>query len=168
MNFSHEITLNGQIGPNGLPLNQDVVSSTRAGVELLNNLKLNDHFDVEIAASISSNNINDKEEDFQPILTPENLINFTLSYHQAGFSLDTFIRYQSKAYLNLSNTVSIDPYATLGMRASYTLNNREFRLQVYNVMDKQYLNSGLIDVNGRPKYFVGAPLNTSASVRVNF
>lgn len=168
MNFSNEITLNGQIGPNGLPLNQDVGSSTRAGIELLNNLKLNDHFDVEIAASISSNNITHKKEDFQPILTPENLINFTLGYHQAGFSLDTFIRYQSKAYLNLSNSVSIDPYATLGVRASYTLNNKEFRFQVNNVMDKQYLNSGLIDVNGLPKYFVGAPLNISTSVRVSF
>jgi len=168
MSFSHEITLNGQVGPNGLPLNQDIGSSTRAGIELLNNLKLNDQFDIEIAASVSKNSINDKGEDFHPILTPENIVNFTLSYHQPRFSLNTFLRYQSKAYLNLSNDATLDPYTTLGMRASYIMENKEFCLQVNNVMNKQYFNSGLIDVNGQPKYFVAAPFNLSASFRVSF
>jgi len=168
MDFSHEITLNGQVGPNGLPLNQDVGSSARTGIELLNNLKLSDQFDIEIAASVSKNNINNEHEDFHPILTPENILNFTLSYHQANFYLNTFFRYQSKAYLNLSNDASLDPYTTLGMQASCVIENKEFRLQLNNVMNKQYFNSGLIDVNGQPKYFVAAPFNISASVRVSF
>jgi len=168
MDFKNEIVLNGQFGPNGLALNQDVESSVRRGLELSGELHLNNSWSLSTSAAWSHNTIVDKGEEFEPILSPDWIVNQKITYQADSFELGLGLRLQSKSYLDFANTTRLGAYAVANLFLAYSWKNMKLRVYLNNLTDKQYFGNGLVDYDGTAKYFIAAPLNAGATIRLIF
>lgn len=168
MDFDNEITLNGNFGPNGLLLTQDVDRSVRQGVELDAEMRLIHNVKMILGMSYSDAFIRNNGVEFHPILTPESIINIGSEYSAKNFHLGVEYRYQSNSYINLSNTERIDSFYVVNTYAAYYYRDWELRLAANNLFNKEYYTSGSMDANNSPAYFVAQPLNFFISSKVKF
>ncbi|MEO1053155.1 MAG: TonB-dependent receptor [Bacteroidota bacterium] len=168
MSFDNEIVLNGQFGPNGLALNSNVESSTRQGVELSLRYAPLPRLVLENNASYNRSLIKQNDESFNPILTPQFIINQGITYNLRGFETGLNLRYQGASYIDFANENEIPDYALLDWRFAYHFNGLTFSFFVNNVTDTQYFNNGFVDFDGTNKFFVQAPRNYYAMLTYRF
>lgn len=168
MNFKKEITLSGSFGPNGLLLNQDVDSSERKGIETSFEWDLSSAIRWKNSATYMKAEIKDQQQSFHPVMTPEWVVFSTVEYTNRNLTAGLEARYQSDAWINLSNIEKVSGFALCNTYFRYSINDIEWKLSINNLFDKSYLTSGVINASGNSAYFVGAPVNYSLAVRVVF
>ncbi len=168
MNFRNEIVLNGQIGPNGLLLTNNVKRSYRTGVEFSASYQLGKSFTLSNNSSFNHSAIKEQETTFRPVLTPEWIINQEVTYRRDRWVLGLAGRYQSGSYIDFANTALLDGYFLLNARAQYSLQRYTFSLFANNVTNAHYYNNGATDGLGNVKYFVQAPANFYVAVKYSF
>ncbi len=168
MSFKNEIVLNGQLGPNGLPLTSEVNSSIRTGAELSLNYKLTDKLNLINNSAYSYNRIKEQNESFSPIVTPPVIINQEITYTSKSFLIGLSGRYQSSSFIDFANTARVNQYVIFNARTQYDVKHIQFAIFVYNITDTKYFNNGYVDTDGTKKYFVQSPTNFYTSVKYTF
>lgn len=159
MDFENEIVLNGQFGPNGLVLNDNVEQSTRMGLELELVAKPTSNIKLINQASFNRSRIKEQNETFQPILTPSVIINQDIIYSIGKIEVGFTGRYQSSSFIDFSNDNEIEGYFLLNGRLTYSHSKWTFTGILNNITNIQYFNNGYVDFDGTNKYFVQAPIN---------
>jgi iron complex outermembrane recepter protein len=96
MSFKNEIVLNGQLGPNGLALTNEVDKSYRTGAELSINYKVNDNIHLINNSSYNCSRIKEQKQAFAPILTPPVIINQEVTYSPKSYLIGLLARYQDR------------------------------------------------------------------------
>jgi len=168
MSFENEIVLNGQLGPNGLALTNEVDRSFRTGVELTANYKVNDQIRLINNSSYNYSQITEQKRSFTPILTPPVIINQEVTCSLKGFLLGFSGRYQGKSFINFANTARINQYVILNARVQYSIDRFQLSLFLNNITNTKYFNDGYVDTDGTKKYFVQSPANYYTSVKYTF
>lgn len=168
MVFDHEITLNGNFGPNGLQLNQDVDNSFREGIEFSTEIAISPMVSWSSSASWIHSQINHEDEKFKPVLTPEWIAHTAIDWDTRIFGYGLEARYQSGAYINLSNTESVSSQFLLNAYLKYQWSRSTLTLYINNLLNRDYVASGAMNANGDATYFVGAPINFLAQLRMGF
>lgn len=163
MDFRNEIVLNGQFGPNGLALTQNVDQSYRAGLEIEGQWKINKFLSLSHGSAFNTSQITQDSVKFAPILTPGVVLNQGLTFTWNKFSLSLDARYQGASWLDFANTEQLDGYFLLNARTSYQLGPVQLIFRVNNLTNAAYYNNGYVDFDLTPKYFLQAPLNFRAS-----
>jgi iron complex outermembrane receptor protein len=168
MSFRNEIVLNGQFGPNGLLLNENVERSYRSGLEVQATYRPRNWLTLVNASAYNYSRIEEQETDFHPILTPRLIVNQEFIVKQPVFETALSVRYQSGSYIDFANENTIDGYWLLNWRGSYTLNKWKFSLLINNLTNTRYFNHGYVDFDGTNKYFIQAPVNFYTMLSVTF
>lgn len=167
MSFNNEIVLNGQFGPNGLALNNNVERSIRAGLEVDASLKIKKWKFIN-ASSYNYSEIKEQSTTFTPILTPKLIVNQDIIYIFKRLETGISMRYQSGSYIDFSNDNKLDDYFLVNLRASYTMKNWKLSVLINNVLNTTYYNNGYVDFDGTNKYFIQAPTNLYANLTYTF
>ena len=169
MQFRNEIILNGQFGPNGLALTNNVSRSFRSGVEIESYLELGKHLRLSHQAAFNYSRIKadsgGTDANFCPILTPAFVAQQTLSYHRKVWQVGLDIRYQSEAYIDFANDNTLPAFWTIGLNGLYTWRKWTAGLRLNNLLNTRYYSNGYIDFNGENRYFVQSPLHFTASLQ---
>ncbi|WP_454802081.1 TonB-dependent receptor [Mucilaginibacter phyllosphaerae] len=168
MSFKNEIVLNGQLGPNGLALTNEVDRSYRTGAELSINYKVNDNIHLINNSSYNYSRIKEQTQTFTPILTPPVIINQEVTYSRKNYLIGLSARYQDRSFINFANSAQVDQYVILNARAQYNIKGFQFGVFVNNITNTKYLNNGYVDTDGTKKYFVQSPTNFYTSVKYTF
>ncbi|GAA3518135.1 TonB-dependent receptor [Aquimarina addita] len=168
MDFSNEIVLQGNFGPNGLALTNNVEESYRTGVEVNAVYSINHNFSLINNSSFNYIRIKEQSEVFSPILTPPVLINQELVYTHNNLVVGLSARYQDDSYMDFANTAAIDAYVLLNSRIQYALERYQFSVFVNNITNTTYFNNGYVDFDGTNKFFVQAPTNFHVAIQYSF
>ncbi len=169
MDFENEIVLNGNFGPNGLALTNNVEKSIRTGIETTINYKINQHFTLVNNSSFNYSQIKEQNETFTPILTPPIIINQEIIYSYKNFLLALLGKYQDASFIDFANTEQVNSYFLLNTRVQYSMSDKiQFRLFVNNITNQNYFNNGYVDFDGSNKYFVQSPTNFYVALQYNF
>lgn len=159
MDFSNELVLNGNYGPNGLALHGNVDQSYRSGIELDLYAHISSHVFVFNQSAFSRNMIKEDGVEFEPILTPEIVINQGLGYRYKALRTQVVLRYQSKAFIDFANDHTAPSFCTLDWQGIYSYKNIDVKLNVYNLCNQDIISSGYLNWDGTPLYFAQAPIN---------
>lgn len=159
MNFKNEIVLNGNFGPNALPLTSNVAQSYRSGIELSTSYKINKHIRISNNSSFNHSKIKESDITFVPILTPKWILNQEVSYTLNDWKFALNGRYQSSSYLNFSNNEKINSYFLANAKIYYVRPKYEVGLHFNNITNANYYNQGYVEADGTRKLFVQAPIN---------
>lgn len=117
--------------------------------------------------------------------TPMWMSGVALQYRHDGWSANLSAKYTGKRYSTLVNDESMDGYTLVSFDAGYRFLSTEWfknpsvKLNVYNLLDEEYLNlnagSGSLFTNraigaggSSPYYFVGAPTSVSVMLSTDF
>lgn len=168
MDFSNEIVLAGNFGPNGLALTNNVEQSIRTGIELSASYQLNKHITLTNNSSWNHSRIKEQSEKFSPILTPSLIINQEASYQYKNFTIGLTGRYQSESYMDFANSATLDDYFLLDGRMAYTIGDFKIAVFLNNITNAKFYNNGYVDFDGSNKYFVQAPTNFYAAFQYHF
>ncbi len=168
MNFENEILLNGQYGPNGLPLHSNVARSFRSGIEIDLKIKFNRNIIYQYSSSYSYNQISENDVEFYPILTPSLIVNQTIAYQNKKLHAGCNLKYQSESYIDFENSNKLPSFLTTDIFGIYKYKAFDFRLSVNNITNEQVISNGYIGIYGTPLYFVQAPINFTGGVTWNF
>jgi iron complex outermembrane receptor protein len=168
MKFANEIVLNGEYGPNGLPLHSNVAKSFRSGIEFDIDVPLTKNFGMSNNSNFSYNRIEEEHVTFQPVLTPNLMINQSVYFKLKSFYISLSGRYQKASYIDFANQYNIPEFYCLSSRISYTFGKITISLWLDNITNKKIYNQGYIGPNGNPIYFVQAPINYFTSIKWNF
>ncbi|MDO7875322.1 TonB-dependent receptor [Hymenobacter sp. ASUV-10] len=168
MNFSNEIVLNGKVGPNGLSLHSSAAESYRAGFELEARLDLTDKLALVNSSALSHNRIKEAGTAIQPVLTPTVIINQEVQYRRAKTFISLVGRYQGRSFVDYANTVTLPDFYTLGAQLSQEFGHLKLTLRGNNLTNRRYYQNGIIGGDGRPYYFLQAPVNYFASAAYSF
>jgi iron complex outermembrane receptor protein len=167
MDFKNEITLLGALGSNGLPLMTNVKKSYRSGLELDLKYQLTKNFSLSNSSSYSYCRILSDGKEYQPLYTPNFIINQGVEYRYNCFFIGMLAKYNSKSYINLDNTLSIPDYLILNANLGYRYKNYSIALQAINLTNHRYYTSGY--GIGTDKYlYVNAPLSGYITLKASF
>lgn len=167
MDFKNEITLLGALGSNGLPLMSNVSKSFRSGVELDLNYKLFKGFSITNTSNYSYCRIKGDGKEYQPLYTPNFIINQGLEYTYKGFNVGISAKYHSKSYINSDNTLYTPEFIVYNATLGYTHNHYSVELQGVNLTNTRYYTSGY--GVGTDRYlYVNAPLSGYITIKVAF
>lgn len=159
MKFNNEIVLNGQFGPNGLPLHSNVAKSTRNGLEINYGVKVLSSLVYKGNVMLSSNKIVEENVTIIPILSPSVLINQELSFNLKDITFELSSRYQHSSYIDFENTIKLPSFFETNFRLAYTLNDFVFRTGINNITNAKIFSNGYIGIDGSPLYFIQSPRN---------
>lgn len=165
MNFSDEIVLNGQFGPNGLALHSNVAKSYRRGMELAYTWSVFKTFVLRGNMSLSDNEIEQNNTSISPILSPNFILNQSVEYQHKALLLAAQLRYQSESFIDFENKHTLPEYTQVDTRAAYEYKNWRLTVGAKNIFDKQILANGSVGSDGSPLYFVSAPRNYFIALR---
>jgi len=168
MNFENEIVLNGQYGPNGLPLHSKVAQSYRSGIEIDLKIVFYRYLYYQNSASYSHNQISENDVEFSPILTPKVIVNQTLGYQNKKLHVGSNFKYQSESYIDFENSNKIPSFFTVDILGIYKYKAFDFRVSVNNIFNERVISNGYIGIYGTPLLFVQAPINFNGGVTWNF
>lgn len=167
MDFKNEITLLGALGSNGLPLMTNVSKSFRSGIELDLKYNLNKHLSITNSSNYAYCRIQGDEKEYQPLYTPNVIINQGVEYSTKGFNIGLIGRYQSSSYINSDNTANIPSFTTLNTTIGYTYKQYSLVIQGINITNSRYYTSGYSI--GTDKYlYVNAPLSGYITLKASF
>jgi iron complex outermembrane receptor protein len=159
MKFTDEITLTGYFGPTGLLLHSNVDNSFRSGIEVDMKWKIG-NFILANNSSVSNNKVKVEDKEFNPVLTPNMIINQDVSYKFGRFLLGVNGRYQGESYIDLANQYKLDDFFCLNGNFKVLLGRLiEIDLFVNNITNKKFYTNGLISMDGTPLYFRQSGIN---------
>lgn len=168
MDFKNEITLIGALGANGLPLMTNVENSFRSGIELDIQYKVNDKLSFDNNTSYSYNRITDNGNKFQPLYTPNLIINQVITYSPWKFlSVSVNAKYHSESYIDFGNEFVTPEFVVLGVNTTFTYQKLSFKLQVNNLTNQQYFTNGYA-IGDTRYFFMNAPTNVYGTLAFNF
>jgi len=168
MDFNNEITLNGQFGPTGLPLHENVDKSVRKGCELDLKYKFNFGMDFCFNSTYNISEIDQNGNVITQVLTPKWLVNSELDYKYKWFKVGISYRYQDWSYIDFANKYPISSFYTIGANAGIKFNWFELDIYLSNITNQKYLASGQLNYDGsHPLYFVGSPFNFFTTIKIN-
>ncbi len=109
----------------------------------------------------------------QPVLTPDHIGNFGLSYRHAatGLGVNGWINYVGRRWVDPSNRFSLGPYNTVNLSLDYLppdLPTWEASIRFLNVFDEEYLSAVSFDEQGAIGGHLGAPRSVLATVQYYF
>lgn len=165
MEFKNEIVLNGETGPNSIALHSNVAESKRSGIELDIAYDITKHFNISNNSSYSFNRIKENDIQFKPILSPSLIINQDISYNFKNLSVCLNGRYQSKSYLDFSNSIELPDFYTLNAIVSYKIKSFILSVRGNNLTNQKCFSNGTIGYNGDALYFLQAPVNFNISIK---
>lgn len=168
MRFRNEITLNGQIGPTGVPLHSSAAKSFRSGLEVDAWWRWANGLEWRNQSSVSHNRIKEAGVDLQPVLTPSLIINQELRMVQPRWQAGIGCRYQGKSYIDYANTIKLSDFFIVNADASWQFGKLTVFGVANNITNRVYFTNGLITASGAPGYFIQAPVNFYAGVRVKW
>lgn len=167
MDFSNELILSGAIGSNGQPIHTNAANSYRTGIELsaqyypIKGLRLVNN------SSYSVNHVHHNQSTLTHVLSPTWIVNQEVGYAIAGFDIGITMRYRSEMYFDLANQYRINPSLRFNISATYTYRNITAGIYLNNIFNEQSYSNGMMGAT-QPLYFVDAPRNIFADVRVRF
>ena len=175
LNFNNERVLNGEMGPNGLALTSNVEKSFRTGLEIFGEMKINEKIKLINNTSFNHSEIEEHDITFEPILTPNFILNQEIIYSVSNFNISMSARYQSASYMNFENTEKLDDYIVINGRIDYQKNDYIISCFINNISDNYYFNYGTLNndpydsiEDGSRTYFVQAPRNFFLSLKYMF
>jgi iron complex outermembrane recepter protein len=168
MRFRHEITLNGQIGPTGVPLHSSAARSYRSGIELDAAWKWENGIEWRNQSAASFNRIKEAGVDLHPVLTPGFISNQECRLVKKRWQAGVGVRYQGESYIDYANTVKLPDYFIVNADASWQVGRVTLYGVLNNITNRVYFTNGLIPASGVPGYFIQAPINFYAGVRVKW
>lgn len=166
MDFKNEITLLGALGSNGLPLMTNVSKSFRSGFEVSLNYKVTKWLSLTNNSNYSYCRIQGDGYEYQPLYTPNFVVNQGLEYSHKGLVVGLLGKYHSQSYINSDNTLTTPEFVILNANIGYTYKNYSLLLQVINLTNKQYYTSGYAVGTDR-YFFVNAPLSGYVTLKVS-
>lgn len=167
MDFKNEIALLGALGSNGLPLMTNVSKSFRSGLELDLNYKLNRYLSITNSSNYSYCRIQNGSKEYQPLYTPNLIINQGISLENKGLRLSLLSKYHSESYINPDNTLTTPQFIIFNANISYTYKNYNLSVQCVNLTNKKYYTSGYVVGTDR-YFFVNAPLSGYINLKATF
>lgn len=167
MQFKNEIVLNGAYGPNSLPLHSNVFMSFRSGMELDFGIEYKKfYYSNTIGASI--NRIFESGVEFQPVLSPNFIMNQTLGYMNKHWNGGLRMKYQSKSFIDLDNVNTTPSFYSLDMFVGYDTGNIFIGININNFTNQRIITSGYTGIYGEGLYFIQSTTNYTASLRWKF
>lgn len=163
MRFDDELTLAGQLGPNGLPLTQGVESSFRRGLEFEGDL-VHSAWRLALSASLSEGEIREQGEVFSHLYLPRWVLQPSLRYDFGNWFGYVEIRYQSAAYIDFANANTLPGHVMSNLKLGYEVSEFSFVLHVNNVTNEKYFGNATVDFMGDNRYFVAAPRNMALTM----
>ena len=167
MDFKNEITLIGALGSNGLPLMTNVDNSFRSGVELDYVYKFNNYLNYGGNANYSYNRITDGDKTYQPLFTPNLIVNQRLSVKHKGFGLGLSAKYHSESFIDQENTAVTPQFVVVNVNGGYEVKNYSVLVSVNNITSEKYYTNGYL-VGTERHFFVNAPINTYVTFKMKF
>jgi iron complex outermembrane recepter protein len=167
MSFQHEIVLNGQVGPNGLLLTNEVKSSYRTGVELSASYRLGALLFTN-NSSFNHSRIKEQSTTFSPVLTPNWIVFQEVAYEHKNFLVAVSGRYQSSSYIDFANDADIKGYWLMNGRVAYNMKHYTLSFFVNNITSAKYFNNAYVDYDGTKKYSIQAPGNIYFAIKYSF
>lgn len=168
MDFQNEITLIGALGSNGLPLMTNVENSFRSGVELDASLQVGKHVVLTNNTNYSYNRITDGGVEFQPLYTPDLVVNQGIVYRpNKALSAGLNAKYHSESFIDFDNTHVTPSFIVMNANITYNVDVVTFKLQVNNITDQEYFTNGY-SVGDTRYFFVNAPRSVYGTIALNF
>ena len=183
MQFTNEIAPIGQAIPEGfVQLRKNIVSSYRRGIEIDWQYQIEPALTFTGNATYMQSNIraftfggeSQTYRDVQPIISPEWMLNASVQYQATPVSVVLSSRYVSESYLEPTNQASltVPSFFVLDAQASVRfLKNHDFSFHFNNLLNQRYYTYGqpvTISETTVPGYFVQAPFNAYAQLRLRF
>lgn len=168
MKFKNEITLNGQIGPTGLPLRSSTANSFRSGIELDALYPVSTLIVLINRSAISYNRINENEIKFQPVLTPSVIINQELKLIKPKWQAGMVLRYQNGSFINYANSYKLPSYCIVNIEGSWDIKKIVFYGAINNITSQKYYTNGLMTYDGKPAYFIQSSINYYLGFRIKW
>ncbi len=169
MTFTNERVLNGQYGPNGLPLHDTADKSYRMGIEGYVDWNFWNNFHYATAISLSRNRINTTTyENKTHVLTPSFTFNNDIYYEVNNWKAGINNCYHSKMYVDQDNSVEVPYFLTFNLYGNYRYKQVEFGARINNLFNKvNYINAA-IGANNERLLFRNAGTNFMADVKYYF
>jgi iron complex outermembrane receptor protein len=168
MNFSNEIVLNGQYGPNAILLHQNAAKSFRSGWEVDGIYKTRIGLIFSMASSVSYNRISQDGQSLRPVLSPSTIINGDIRYqHNNNFYFGINSRYIGSSYIDFSNENKLDGYTIQNFYAGSVISHFTIKACVNNIFNRLILANAVMSENN-PLYFAMAGINYSLSISYKF
>jgi iron complex outermembrane receptor protein len=120
----------------------NVSRSFRSGVEIDLNYKLNDEISLTNSSNYSYCRIKNGPDTYQPLYTPNLIVNQGITYTKKGFIIGVQGKYASKSYITSDNSMTIPQYLTINANIGYTYKNYNVSIQGINLTNKKYYTSG--------------------------
>lgn len=167
MDFKNEITLLGALGSNGLPLMTNVSKSFRSGVELDLRYEVFKGLFITNSSNYSYCRIQGGGKEYQPLYTPNLIVNQGFEYNHKGLIVGVLSKYHSESYINSDNTLTTPSFAILNANVGYTYKNYSISIQGINLTNKKYYTSGY-GVGSERYFFVNAPMSAYITLKAKF
>jgi len=169
MNFKNEIVLNGQYGPNGILLHQNVDNSFRSGVEINGSYKMFNGLEFILVGNISYNRIKENDQTFQPVLTPSVIISTDVKYNlKDWFYVGLNVRYNGDSYIDFANDHTLPSYTTLNAYTGLKFKRISLQANLNNITNELILGNAIMGYDGDPLYFVMAKTNGLVTLKYKF
>ena len=149
-------------------LRSSAARSYRAGFELEGRLDLTGKLALVSNAALSRNRIREAGTSIQPVLTPWVIINQEVQYHLQKTFVSVTARYQGRSFIDYANTVTLPDFYTLAAQVSQEFGKLRLTLRGNNLTNRRYYQNGVIGLDGRPYYFLQAPVNYFVSAAYSF
>lgn len=154
--LKNEISLNGQIGPTGLPLHSNVAKSIRQGIEIEWRYK-KDHWSFYQSFSFAPHKVKEDDVNSLPVLTPRILFNNEISYSIKKLQFILQNRYQSKSYIDFADKYKLPSYYLFNLIAIYSYKHFSFSSRIMNISSQKIYTDGQLNLYGVPVYHVQSP-----------
>lgn len=171
MQFKNEIAAIGKISYIGLPLRKNVASSQRYGIELEYNYVLTKQLVLSGTATYMKANIDTYTSDINsityenihPLLTPEYILNQSVSYSLFNnkVNLTASTQYVSAQYLGNDNNKNLmvpEAFTFNGAISIRPYKRISLSLMCNNITNKRIFNGGY-SMMGTKYFYIGAPRN---------
>jgi len=168
MNFTNEIVLNGQYGPNAILLHQNVAQSYRSGIEIDITYKMLNGFNILWVSNFSKNQISQDGTTFEPVLTPTVISNLDILYPTNWGYIGLNTRYNGESYIDFSNDNILPSYSTLNGYIGVTLKRFEIKAKLNNLTNELIYGNAVMGWDGEPLYFVMAGYNGMLTLKYKF
>ena len=170
MDFDNEIILNGQFGPNSLPIKTNVANSYRQGIEISYDQEI---YNVNFGTTVnfSQNKVEQDDETFNHVQAPGRVINLYAGYTDLFGLVDLKVSYrnQSSMYLDLANSLESEGFDNIDINTSIAIGEDcSIGIDIRNVLNSEYFQTGAQNVFGEATYFVAPKRNFMTNIVCRF
>ena len=169
--FDNELILNGEYGPNGLPIHENAKSSYRRGIEASLDWNIVDNLYYTLNGSLSQNRVNSVSfGDKNHIMSPASNLYTEVSWRDERWEAGANLTYRDKMYVDMENKYTIPYLLNLGLYAKIKWENIEVSASLMGIRfyDRLDYCNGMVGANGNLLLLQNAPLSLICGVRYSF